>query len=159
MTNHKQSKKATKSGVYNDLFLMFAMVVGCFALYHYMLLPKSALAAPGPTQTLANYAGAARGIVVVDSKLIVEAFTETMQARIAQGASFTEGELTASGADFGAEYMRAIKKYRDAGYLVMDKRQALGVPKGSEITKEVAQRLALDVVEAPDIFTAPEIAQ
>jgi len=157
VTAKRQSKTQSSNSGVGDLVITFVLVAACFVLYHFVLLPKTALATP--TGNTESYAGAARGIVVVDSKVILEAFTNQMQQKITSGASFTEGELTASGADFAAEYMRAVKKYRDAGYLVLDKRQALGVPRGSEITEEIGDSLSLDVVASPDIFSAPELVE
>lgn len=146
--------KNTDHGSVFHVGTTFLVVIACLALYHFVMLPKVL-----PKQPMSDvHTGAAKGIVVVDSQAVVEAFTEKMQERIAAGDSFTEGQLTSSGADFGAEYMRAIKKYRDGGYLVLDKRQSLGVPKGSEITQVIGDALSLNVVVKPDIFSAPELA-
>lgn len=148
------SKKA--NGDEGNLFQIattFAVVIACLGLYHFVMLPKVLPVVP----VNEVHSGAAKGIVVVDSQAVIEAFTEKMQERISGGDSFTEGQLKASGADFGAEYMRAVKKYRDGGYLVLDKRQSLGVPKGSEITLEIGNALGLNVELKPDIFSAPEL--
>ena len=100
-------------------------------------------------------AGAAQGLVVVDAKAIFKTYVDVQTKRFAAGEEFTEEELTMSGAEFAAEFLRAVKKYRDAGYLVFDKDKALGVPRGSDITGEIAKELGVVLDLAPDPLDAP----
>ena len=53
---------------------------------------------------------AAKGILVVDSKAIFESFMATVQERIALGEEMSKSQLHFNGQEFGAEYLRAIKK-------------------------------------------------
>ena len=129
---------------------MFVVGIALLAGYHFFLAPN------GIEDANATTAGPAKDIVVVDSKAVLSAFMSSMESEIAAGASFTESEIHASGAEFGVEYLRAIKKYRDAGFLVIDKQYALGVPVGSEITEEIGKALSLEVKATPDPFQAPE---
>jgi hypothetical protein len=130
---------------------MFAVGIALLAGYHFFFAPTGVAEANGIER------GPAQSIMVVDSKKVLQAFMTKMEGAIAGGATYTEGEIQASGADFAAEYLRAVKKYRDNGYLVIDKQYALGVPAGSEITEEIGMALGLYVQAAPDPFSAPEL--
>lgn len=128
---------------------MFAVAIGVLVAYHLWF--------GGPNVAVAQHQGPAVGVVVVDSKAVFGAYMEIMQERIAGGEEFSESQLTIGGQEFAAEYLRAIKKYRDAGFLVVDKQYALGVPAKSEITSEIGDALGLDVVPSADPFAAPEL--
>jgi len=128
---------------------MFLVAGGLLLAYHFFAVSQSA--------EPEYHSGAARGIVVVDSKAVLQGFMDVMQERIAEGQQFTEGELNMSGQDFAVEYMRAVKKYRDAGFLVIDKQYALGVPEASEITLEIGEALGLVVTPTADPFAAPAL--
>lgn len=93
------------------------------------------------------------GVLVVDSKAVLTAYMDKVQARIASGEEFSERKLEASGASFGADYLRVLKVYRDQGYVVIDKKYALGVPKGVEVTAAVGEKLNLKVEVTPDPFS------
>jgi len=139
--------QADNSGILPMFLISIAMIAG----YHFFLAPSGVAVANASQQ------GPANNIVVIDTKTVLQGFMEKMQDEISGGATYTEGEIQASGADFAAEYMRAIKKYRDDGYLVIDKQYALGVPVGSEITEEIGKALSLDVKATPDPFQAPQL--
>lgn len=134
-----------------SVLAVFVIGIGLLAGYHFFVAPT------GVAEANATHIGPANNIVVVDSKTVLEAFMRQMEGRIAGGENFTEGEIQTAGVDFGAEYLRAVKKYRDAGYLVIDKKYALGVPAGSEITEEIGRALSLEVKATPDPFQAPEL--
>lgn len=93
------------------------------------------------------------GVVVVDSKAILTAYMDQVKDRIANGEDFSEQKLEASGASFGADYLRSLKTYRDSGYVVIDKKYALGVPDGVEVTEKVGEALNLDVEVTADPFS------
>lgn len=131
---------------------VFAIVIGVLVSYHFLFAQTGNVAEASVEKN-----GAAHNIVVVDSKAILQAFMTEMEEKIASGATYTEGEVKASGAEFGAEYLRAVKKYRDKGFLVIDKQYALGVPKGSEITEEIGTALNLEVTATPDPFSSPKL--
>lgn len=153
MSKNQRARKAsadkTESGSMSQVLQMFAVSVGLLFAYH--------LFVSQPNVAVAQHSGVSKGIVVVDSKAVFGAYMEIMQGKIAGGEEFTEGQLNLSGQEFAVEYMRAIKKYRDAGYLVIDKANALGVPNNSEITKEIGTALNLNVVPTPDPFSAPAL--
>jgi hypothetical protein len=134
-----------------SVLAVFVIGIGLLAGYHFLVAPT------GVAEASSTHSGPAQNIVVVDSKTVLEAFMRQMEGRIAAGENFTESEIQTAGVDFGAEYLRAIKKYRDAGYLVIDKKYALGVPSGSEITEEIGKALSLEVKATPDPFQAPEL--
>ena len=146
-TKRSQPKGVDSSGV----LPLFAIPIALLAGYHFFVAPLSVANANEPV------AGAAKSIVVVDSKAVLGAFMKKKQEEIAGGESYSEGEITASGAEFAAEYLRAVKRYRDQGFLVIDKQYALSVPVGSEITEEIGTALELDVVATPDPFSAPQL--
>lgn len=139
-------KKEESEGL--GVLAVFAVGIGLLAIYHFLVA--------APTAAQANE-GAASNIVVVDSKAVLEAFMKATELEIQAGKDLTEEEVRMTGARFGAEYLRAVKKYRDAGFLVIDKKYALGIPKGAEITSEIGKVLNLDVAVTPDPFAAPEI--
>jgi hypothetical protein len=130
---------------------MFAIGLALLTGYHFFVAPYTG------AQAVASEAGPAKSIIVVDTKTVLQAHIEQMEGKIAGGATYTQEEIQNSGAEFAAEYLRTIKKYREAGYLVIDKKYALGVPVGSEITEEVGRSLQLDVKARPDPFLAPEL--
>jgi len=152
-TNRKRDAEKQERSWLMEVFQMFAIAGGCLLGYHLFLAPTTTEA---ETENKA-YEGPGRGIVVVDSKAILGNFMERMEKRIARGEEMTEGQLNMSGQDFAAEYMRAIKKYRDKGYLVIDKQYALGVPRESEITVEIGEALGMVVEVTTDPFSAPSI--
>lgn len=141
----KSDSRRDSLGVIN----MFLVAGGLLLAYHFFAVSESA--------EPVSHSGAARGIVVVDSKAVLQGFMDVMQERIADGQEFTEGQLNMSGQDFAVEYMRAVKKYRDAGFLVIDKQYALGVPEASEITLEIGEALGLNVTPTADPFAAPAL--
>jgi hypothetical protein len=141
------SKKSERS--LESVFQMVLIAGGLIAAYHVAVAGR----APQPTEEPT----ASKGIVVVDSKAVLGSFMELMEARIANGEELTEGQLTMSGQDFAAEYMRAIKEWKDSGYLVLDKQYALGVPSDTEITAQIGNALSLDVEVTPDPFAAPAL--
>jgi hypothetical protein len=127
---------------------MFVVAGALIGIYHFFLSPVNVAEA--------KYNGPAQSIVVIDTKLVLQAYMQKWEDRIAGGAEYTQEQIFSSSADFGAEYFRAIKKYRDAGYVVIDKQYALGVPSGAEITAEIGRALDLTVEPAPDPFEAPK---
>lgn len=94
------------------------------------------------------------GIVVVDSQAALQAFMDQLEARLAGGQDLTEAGLQMQGADFGAEFLRAVMKYRDRGYLVLDRGQVLGVPEGADITMEIGEALGLEISPRDDPFSS-----
>ena len=139
----------------------FGSILQMFVIAIVLIVANNALW-PRGTEAVASdtgivQAGAAQGIVVVDAKAILKTYLDTQTARIAAGESFTEESLKMSGVDFAAEFLRAVKKYRDAGYLVFDKSNALGVPRGSEITLEIADALGVEVQLPMDPLDAPSV--
>jgi hypothetical protein len=149
----KNTKTAARgeSGGLSQVVQMFVVAGSLMLLYHVFVNQ--------PSEAVAQHTGPSKGVVVVDSKSVFGAYMEVMQGRIAGGESFSEAQLNLSGQEFAAEYLRAIKKYRDAGYMVLDKQYALGVPAQSEITKEIGTALNLQVIPSPDPFSAPQIAE
>lgn len=148
-TNRDLDQLTKSDGV--SVLAVFVISIALLAGYHFFV------ASTGVAEASAAHTGPAHNIVVVDSKTVLEAFMRKMEGKIAAGENFTEGEIRTAGVDFGAEYLRAIKKYRDGGYLVIDKKYALGVPTGSEITEEIGRALSLDVKATPDPFQAPAL--
>jgi len=145
----KKKPVVTKESGGMSVLATFAIAAGLLVGYHLLLAPENV--------ARANHAGPAHSIMVVDSKAVLQAFMDEKENEIAAGGNFTEGEIRLSGAEFAAEYMRAIKKYRDKGYLIIDKKYALGVPAESEITQQIGDALQLDVVVGVDPFSAPEL--
>lgn len=142
---------AAKTGFdVSNLIATFVIAIGAVVAYHFVVANDSVAVAQTGRQ--------AQGIVVVDAKAAVQGFMGVMEQRIASGEDFSESELTLSGADFGAEFLRAVKKYRDAGYLVIDKGNVLAVPANAEITEEIAEALGIKVELSPDPFAAPAVA-
>ncbi len=78
-------------------------------------------------------------------------------AKIASGQSFTQDQLTMQGQNFGTEMLRALKEYRDRGVLVIDRRHALAIPVGADVTERVAARLGVKAKSSPDPFSAPSL--
>lgn len=129
---------------------MFIVPIAIVAMYHFSFGGQgregATAGAPVPTT--------ARGIVVVDAQAALRAFMATVEQRMAAGEDFTEAQLHLQGADFGAEFLRAVSRYRDAGYIVLDKGQVLGVPVTADITEDIAAALGIDLDMAFDNFGA-----
>jgi hypothetical protein len=94
-------------------------------------------------------------LVVIDTQALVKGKIDLATEQIASGQTFSEEQLTMQGHNFGAELMRALQEYRDAGVLVIDRRHALAIPPAADVTQEVAARLGVKVVATPDPFAAP----
>jgi hypothetical protein len=94
-------------------------------------------------------------IVVVDTQALVQGKIDLASEQIASGQTFTEEQLTMQGQNFGTELLRALKEYRDRGVLVIDRRHALAIPVGSDVTQEVAARLGVTAKPSTDPFSAP----
>jgi hypothetical protein len=94
---------------------------------------------------------------VVDTKRLVEAKIQSATDAIANGAQMTQEQLTLQGQDFGANLLRALKRYRDEGYVVLDRSNALAIPVGRDVTEQVAKELGVTVAPAVDPFTAPDL--
>ncbi len=150
-TSSKKKTRTAKKAATNGMTVSatFAIVGGVLLAYHLFVAPTNI--------AQASNSGAANSIMVVDSKAVLQAFMDKKVEEVSAGGDFTESEVRLSGAEFAAEYMRAIKKYRDRGYLVIDKQYALGVPVASEITEEIGDALNLSVKAGADPFSAPEL--
>ncbi|MDQ1310138.1 MAG: hypothetical protein QG601_1408, partial [Pseudomonadota bacterium] len=98
---------------------------------------------------------AIKEIVVVDTQALVQGKIDLASEQIASGQAFTQEQLTMQGQNFGAELLRALKEYRDRGVLVIDRRHALAIPVGADVTKDVAARVGVTVKPSPDPFAAP----
>jgi hypothetical protein len=94
-------------------------------------------------------------VVVIDTQALVQGKIDLATEQIASGQSFSEEQLTMQGHNFGAELMRALQEYRDAGVLVIDRRHALAIPPAADVTQVVAARLGVKAVPTPDPFAAP----
>lgn len=136
-----------KGGELLDLIQTVVIVLVAISAYHYLIVAGS--------MQSSIQSGVAKGIVIVDSKSVLNGYMDVMKARVASGENMSEGQLQSSGANFGAEYLRAVKKYRDAGYLVIDKQYALGVPVGSDISEQIGKALNLEIKPVADPFTLP----
>jgi hypothetical protein len=94
-------------------------------------------------------------LVVIDTQALVKGKIDLATEQIASGQTFSEEQLTMQGHNFGAELMRALQEYRDAGVLVIDRRHALAIPPAADVTQEVAARLGVKAMATPDPFAAP----
>lgn len=135
------------------LISMFVIALGSVGIYHLTLGGQVAQPAVAHADS-----GPARGIVVVDAKTALKAFMATIEQRMAAGEDFTETHLQIQGADFGAEFLRAVKRYEDAGFIVIDKGQVLGVPPTAEITREIAEALGINIDLADEEFAAATLS-
>lgn len=111
----------------------------------------------GMGEASAMEAGSAhRGkIVVVDSKAALQAYMDELEQQVLAGTDMTEAQLHMRGAEFGAEFVRAVRGYRDRGYIVIDRNQVLTAPPELDITQEIAAVLGLEIQQDDDPFTAP----
>jgi hypothetical protein len=126
-----------------------AIAITAVALYHVALHGTEAIASGG---------GAAESrIIVVDTQRLVEAKIQAATDAIASGAEMSQEALTLQGHDFGANLLRALKRYRDEGYVVLDRRNALAIPVGRDVTEQVAKELGVTVAPAVDPFSAPSL--
>jgi len=96
-------------------------------------------------------------IVVVDTQALVQGKIDLASAQIAAGQSYTQDQLTLQGQNFGTELLRALKDYRERGVLVIDRRHALAIPVGADVTQVMAARLGVTAKPAPDPFSAPSL--
>jgi len=152
MSNRKKPgqpvvKKSSWLDAATQVGVMIAISLVTVAGYQ-SLSRQSAYSAETPTN-------GAPGVVVVDTKAVLEAYMEVMKDRIAAGEEFSDQTLQLSGAEFAAEYLGAVKKYRDEGVVVIDRRYVVGIPDGSEITKEIGDALGLVVEVKMDAFSLP----
>ena len=100
----------------------------------------------------------AKGMVVVDSRLLLESYIEKLEHRLQSGEGFTAAQLEHKGVDFGVEFMRTLKEYGDRGFIVVDKKYVVGVPRNVEITERIAASLGLQVEARPDPFFLSEVS-
>jgi len=124
------------------------------------LAAVAGLSLAGYHAVMANRAEAAGGtpikaIVVVDTQALVQGKIDLASEQIASGQTFTEEQLTMQGQNFGAEMLRALKQYRDRGVLVIDRRHALAIPVGADVTEDVAARVGVKIKPSADPFGAP----
>lgn len=153
-----KKKPAKQSKKFSALDLLLYGGIGCLAPAAIWLAiddPRAGSAKAAEIESVPTETRSATGIVVVDSKAILRSFMSVMEERIAGGEEMSEGKLNLSGQEFAAEYMRAIKKYKDDGFIVIDKQYALGVPSNTEITLEIGNALGLSVEVTPDPFSMP----
>jgi len=146
-TSGKETPSPTNGS--QSLWAMFAIPIVLIASYHVFF------GSSNDAQAQDHSAGAAKGIVVVDSKAIFKTYVDEQTRRFSAGEAFTEAQLQNGGAEFATEFLRAVNKYRNAGYIVFDRDKALGIPKGSDITEEIADALGVNVELARDPFEAP----
>ena len=139
------SEESSWKSVGGSLLQMAAVAALSIAAYH-MVVSSRAEAAGG---------SAIKEIVVVDTQALVQGKIDLASEQIASGQAFTPEQLTMQGQNFGAELLRALKEYRDRGVLVIDRRHALAIPVGSDVTKDVAARVGVTVKPSPDPFAAP----
>ena len=138
------SEESAWKSVGGSLLQMAAVAALSIAAYH--MVSSRAEAAGG---------SAIKEIVVVDTQALVQGKIDLASEQIASGQAFTPEQLTMQGQNFGAELLRALKEYRDRGVLVIDRRHALAIPVGSDVTKDVAARVGVTVKPSPDPFAAP----
>lgn len=119
------------------------------------------IAGDGPGVSQASAADGGRGqtgrIVVVDSKAALQAYMDELEQQVLSGIDMTEAQLQMRGAEFGAEFVRAVNRYRERGYIVMDRNQVLTAPPELDITQEIAEILGLEIRAADDPFAAPVV--
>jgi hypothetical protein len=126
---------------------MTVVAVAAIGAYH-GIMSKDAAARP---------AASIQAIVVVDTQALVQGKIDQASEQIASGQSFTQDQLTMQGQNFGTEMLRALKEYRDRGVLVIDRRHALAIPVGADVTERVAARLGVKAKPSPDPFSAPSL--
>ncbi len=132
--------------------LPMAAVAALAVVGYHLVIGKNAVA------ERAEASGGGRpvtALVVLDTQALVQGKIDLASEQIASGQTFTEEQLTMQGHNFGAELMRALQEYRDAGVLVIDRRHALAIPPGADVTQDVAKRLGVKATPAPDPFAAP----
>lgn len=95
-------------------------------------------------------------IVVVDSKAALQAYMDALEQQVLAGADMTEAQLHMRGAEFGAEFVRAVRAYQERGYIVIDRNQVLTAPPEVDITQEIAGALGLEIQQDDDPFTVPK---
>lgn len=145
------SESSSWAGTLAQFVPMVAVAALAVAGYH-LVVGKNAVA----ERTEASGGGRpVTALVVLDTQALVQGKIDLASEQIASGQTFTEQELTMQGHNFGAELMRALQEYRDAGVIVIDRRHAIAIPPGADVTQEVAKRLGVKAVPAPDPFAAP----
>jgi hypothetical protein len=127
---------------------MVLVAVVAIALYH-AVQARVAVASSGDE--------AAVRIVVVDTKRLVDAKIRLATQAIASGAVMNQEQLTLQGQDFGVNLLRSLKRYRDEGYVVLDRQHALAVPLGRDVTEDVARALGVELEPQVDPLTAPSL--
>lgn len=141
------SKKSFWNGAGGAILQMAVVSVLSIVVYH-LSVGRQAEAAPAKKVT---------EIVVVDTQALLEAQIELTTAQIAGGTEFSEEQLKMTGQNFGTQLLRTLKEYRDRGVLVIDRRHALAIPVGSDVTAEVGGKLGVKVKPSPDPFSAPAL--
>lgn len=134
-------------GVAGSLLQMTVVAVATIGAYH-GIMSKDADARP---------AEGIQAIVVVDTQALVQGKIDQASEQIASGQTFSQDQLTMQGQNFGTEMLRALKEYRDRGVLVIDRRHALAIPVGADVTESVAARLGVKAKPSPDPFSAPSL--
>jgi hypothetical protein len=129
---------------------MVVVALASVAGYHFLL---------GSTPAIASAQGRYEQIVVVDTERLVAGKIKQATQQIAGGAEYTPDQLQLQGKNFGAELLGALKKYRDGGYLVIDRRHALAIPLGVDVTDEIGTQLGLELEPASDPFSAPTLEE
>jgi len=139
------SEESSWKSVGGSLLQMAAVAGLSIGAYHAVVASRAEAAGGSPIKE----------IVVVDTQALVQGKIDLASAQIASGQTFTQEQLTMQGQNFGAEMLRALKEYRDRGVLVIDRRHALAIPAGSDVTQLVADRVGVKVKPSPDPFAAP----
>ena len=141
------SESNSWTSVIVSLLPMAAVAGVSIAAYHLVISGQAEASAARPITE----------IVVVDTQALVQGKIDAASKQIASGQTFTEEQLTMQGQNFGTELLRALKDYRDRGVLVIDRRHALAIPVGSDVTQDVAARLGVIVEPSVDPFAAPAL--
>jgi hypothetical protein len=91
-------------------------------------------------------------VVVVDTQRLVEGQIEAATRRMQSGESMTQEGLEMEGKVFGRDFLTVLGRYRDEGALVIDKRHALAIPAGLDVTDAIAAELGVPIAPAVDIY-------
>lgn len=82
--------------------------------------------------------------VVIDTARLLKAGTNTVMA----APNMTPEEAVRLGDKFSVQLRETIKRYTDAGYVVLVKQAVLGTPEGWDITEPLAVNMGIDLKRA-----------
>lgn len=140
------SKKTSKRNPLLEVVQMFVVAVVVIVAYE-LGFKSDGINQTGDAQI--------QGILVVDSKRLLQAQMTLAEQRMSNGVNYTQQQLLAQGEMFGAEFLKSVRSHSERGFLVIEKQFAVGVPNSIDITELVANDLGLTLPPAFDPFTTP----